>query len=218
MDPIRVLLVDDHAIVREGVCALLDLSPEVEVIGEAHHGREALEKVRELKPDVVLIDIMMPVMDGLECTRRLAGGNSNVKILVLTQYDSKEYVFPIIEAGAHGFLSKTTASSELLTAIRSVHQGNSFLSPSIARFFVDAYRSDGQVTAGQDPYEQLTGRERQVLKLLAEGYTAREIAEMLDLSIKTIDGYRTNLMRKLDLHNRVELVKYALRRGIITLD
>ncbi len=218
MDTIKVLLVDDHAIVREGMCALLDLSPEVDVVGEARDGREALQKVEELKPDVVLIDIMMPVMDGLECTRRLVERNSNVKILVLTQYDNKEYVFPIIEAGAHGFLSKTTASSELVTAIRSVHQGNSFLSPSIARFFVDAYRSDGEVAAGRDPYSSLTGRERQVLKLLAEGYTAREIAEMLDLSIKTIDGYRTNLMRKLDLHNRVELVKYALRRRIIALD
>ncbi len=217
MSTIRVLIVDDHAIVREGVCALLDLSPEVEVVGEAVNGRESLAKVRQLEPHVVLMDIAMPIMDGLEATRRLTQTHPNVKILVLTQYNDKEYVFPIIEAGAMGFLSKTAASSELLTAIRAVNKGNSFLSPSIARFLVDAYRSDGGTSRAHDAYDDLTKREREVLKLLAEGYTAREIAEMLGLSIKTIDGYRSNLMGKLDLHNRVELVKYALRKGITTL-
>lgn len=217
MNAIKVLIIDDHAIVREGVSALLELSPEVEVVGEAVNGREALTKVRQLQPHVVLMDIAMPVMDGLEATRRITESHPDVKILVLTQYNDKEYVFPIIEAGALGFLSKTAASSELLTAIRAVSRGNSFLSPSIARFLVDAYRSDGGSARGRDPYDDLTRRERQVLKLLAEGYTAREIAEMLGLSIKTIDGYRSNLMGKLDLHNRVELVKYALRKGITTL-
>ncbi len=217
MEAIRVMIVDDHAIVREGVRALLDLSPEVKVVGEADNGREALQKMVQLQPDVVLMDIMMPVMDGLEATRRLTDDHPDIKVLVLTQYDEKEYVFPIIEAGAHGFMSKTAASSQLVSAIRSVHRGDSFLSPSIARFFVDAYHS-GSSGKINDPYQQLTAREQQVLKMLAEGYTGREIAGMLDLSAKTIDGYRTNLMRKLDLHNRVELVKYALRRGIIKLD
>lgn len=217
MSAIKVLIVDDHSIVREGVCALLELSPEVEVVGEAVNGREALTKVRELEPDVVLMDIAMPVMDGLEATRRIVDSHPDVKILVLTQYNDKEYVFPIIEAGALGFLSKTAASSELITAIRAVSRGNSYLSPSIARFLVDAYRSEGGVSRSHDPYDDLTRREREVLKLLAEGYTAREIAEMLNLSIKTIDGYRSNLMGKLDLRNRVELVKYALRKGVTTL-
>lgn len=217
MDSIRVMVVDDHAIVRDGVRALLDLSPEVKVVGEAHNGREALQKVGHAEPDVILMDIMMPVMDGLEATRRLTNDHPRLKVLVLTQYDEKEYVFPIIEAGAHGFLSKTEASSQLVAAIRSVHQGDSFLSPSIARFFVDAYHSRDSGESN-DPYQQLTAREQQVLKMLAEGHTAPEIADMLDLSVKTIDGYRSNLMRKLDLHNRVELVKYALRRGIIKLD
>ena len=217
MSTIKVLIVDDHAIVREGVSALLELSPEVEVVGEAVNGRQALTKVRELEPHVVLMDIAMPVMDGLEATRRLAESHPDVKILVLTQYSDREYVFPIIEAGALGFLSKTAASSELITAIRAVNMGDSFLSPHIARFLVDAYRSDDGHTRAPDSYDDLTRREREVLKLLAEGYTGREIAEMLGLSIKTIDGYRTNLMAKLDLHNRVELVKYALRKGITTL-
>jgi DNA-binding NarL/FixJ family response regulator len=215
MNKIRVLVVDDHTIVRDGICALLALAGDIEVVGEAENGSEAIEKVRELNPDIVLMDIAMPIMGGLESTRRICK-DSNTKILVLTQYDDKEYVFPAIEAGASGFISKVAASSELASGIRSVYKGDSYLSPSIARLLVEDFRSGGKQD-NLDPYNQLTPRERDVLKLVAEGYTTPQIADMLTVSPKTIEGHRTNLMAKLGIRNRVELVKYAVRKGIINI-
>jgi DNA-binding NarL/FixJ family response regulator len=217
MAKIRVLVTDDHAMVRDGVCALLALTGDIEAVGIATNGREALEMVRELTPDVVLMDIAMPIMDGVEATRRIHKEFPKVKVLALTQYDDKAYVFPVIEAGASGFISKTAASSELVAGIRSVHRGDSFLSPSVARFLVEDYQQIASMKGSQDPYEQLTNREREVLKLVAEGHTTQEIAAMLVLSPKTVERHKTNLMSKLDIHNRTELVKYALRKGIITV-
>jgi len=214
---IRVLVVDDHTIVRDGICALLRLAGDIEVVGEAANGREALEMAKKLMPDVVLMDIAMPNMDGLEATRRIRKEFPKVKVLVLTQYDDKEYVFPVIEAGASGFISKTAASSELVSGIRSVYRGDSFLSPSAARILVEDYQQEASIRKEQDPYKQLTDREREILKLLAEGYTTRKIADMLVISVKTVEGHKTNLMSKLDIHNRTDLVKYALRKGIITV-
>jgi len=208
---------DDHAMVRDGICALLALTGDIEAVGIATNGREALETVRELTPDVVLMDIAMPIMDGVEATRRIHKEFPKVKILALTQYDDKAYVFPVIEAGASGFISKTAASSELVAGIRSVHRGDSFLSPSVARFLIEDYQQIATMKGSQDPYEQLTNREREVLKLVAEGHTTQEIAAMLVLSPKTVERHKTNLMSKLDIHNRTELVKYALRKGIITI-
>ena len=215
MTKIRVLVTDDHAMVRDGICALLALTGDIEAIGIAANGREALDMVRELMPDVVLMDIAMPIMDGLEATRRIHKEFPKVKILALTQYDERAYVFPVIEAGASGFISKTAASSELVAGIRSVHRGDSFLSPSVARFLVEDYQQIASMKGSQDPYEQLTNREREVLKLAAEGHTTQEIAAMLVLSPKTVERHRTNLMSKLDIHNRTELVKFALRKSII---
>ena len=217
MPKIRVLVVDDHTIVRDGICALLRLAGDIEVVGEAANGREALEMAKKLMPDVVLMDIAMPNMDGLEATRRIRKEFPKVKVLVLTQYDAKEYVFPVIEAGASGFISKTAASSELVSGIRSVYRGDSFLSPSAARILVEDYQQEASIRKEQDPYKQLTDREREILKLLAEGYTTRKIADMLVISVKTVEGHKTNLMSKLDIHNRTDLVKYALRKGIITV-
>ena len=214
---IRVLVVDDHTIVRDGICALLRLAGDIEVVGEAANGREALEKVRKLMPDVMLIDIAMPNMNGLEATRHIRKEFPRVKVLVLTQYDDKEHVFWAIEAGATGFISKTAASSELVSGIRSVYRGDSFLSPSAARILVEDYQQEASIRKEQDPYKQLTDREREILKLLAEGYNTREIANMLVISTKTVEGHKTNLMSKLDIHNRTDLVKYALRKGIITV-
>ena len=216
MQRIRVLVVDDHTIVRDGICALLALAGDIEVVGEAANGSEALKMVKELEPDVVLMDIAMPIMDGLEATRRICKEFPRMRVLVLTQYDDKEYVFPVIEAGASGFISKVAASSELASGIRSVFQGDSYLSPSVAKLLIEDYRhGGGRVT--RDPYKQLTDRERDVLKLMAEGHTTQEIADMLVVSPKTVEGHKTNLMAKLDIHNRTELVKYALRKGIITI-
>ena len=210
-------MTDDHAIVRDGICALLALTGDIEAVGVATNGREALEMVAKLSPDIVLMDIVMPLMDGLEATRRIHKGFPGIKVIVLTQYEDREYVFPVIEAGASGFISKVAASSELTSAIRSVHRGDSFLSPSIARLLVDDYRQLARVEKSKDTFEQLTDREREILKLLVEGHSTPEIARMLVLSPKTVERHKTNLMAKLDIHNRLDLFKYALRKGIIVV-
>jgi len=217
MQKIRVLVVDDHAILRDGISALLALAADIEVIGEAENGREAIDRARQLAPDVVLMDIAMPAMDGLEATRRIHKEFPQMKVLTLTQYDDREHLLSLLEAGAEGFISKTAASSDLASAIRSVYQGDSFLSPSVAKLLLKHYRQGARAGKGQDPYDQLTDREREVLKLLAEGHTSREIADTLVISPKTVEGHRTNVMAKLDIHNRTDLVKYALRKGIITI-
>ena len=217
MGKIRVLLVDDHTIVREGISTLLELSPEIEVVGEAANGQEALELVAEFEPDVVLMDLAMPVMGGLEATRNICREFPEIGVLILTQYEDKEHVFAILEAGAHGFLNKSAASSELISAIRSVYRGESHLSPSATKYLVDGYRLETNIKKRRDPYEQLTAREREVLRLLAEGHTAREVADMLVISPKTVDSHRTRFMAKLDLRNRAELIKYALRKKIISM-
>ena len=216
MKKIRVLVVDDHTIVRDGICALLDIAGDIEVVGQAANGGEALKMVKEQMPDVVLMDVAMPIMDGLEATRRIHREFPGIKVLILTQYDDKEYVFPVIEAGAAGFISKLAVSSELTSGIRSVYHGGSYLSPSVAKFLVEDYQR-GDKRFSQDPYEQLTDRERDVLKLIAEGHAGREIAAMLVISPKTVEGHKTSLMAKLGIHNRTELVKYALRKGIINI-
>jgi DNA-binding NarL/FixJ family response regulator len=217
MTKIGVLITDDHAIVRDGICALLALTGDIEAVGEATNGREALEMVKKLAPDVVLMDIAMPLMNGLEATRRIHKEFPQTKVIVLTQYEDREYVLPVIEAGAGGFVSKTAASSELTSAIRSVYRGDSFLSPSVARLLVEDYREMAKVGKSQDTSEQLTNREREILKLLAEGHSTREIARILVISPKTVERHKTNLMAKLDIHNRLDLFKYALRKGIITV-
>jgi len=217
MAKIRVLVTDDHAIVRDGICALLALTGDIEAVGVATNGREALETVAKLSPDIVLIDIVMPLMGGLEATRRIRKRFPGVKVIVLTQYEDREYVLPVIEAGASGFISKIAASSELTSAIRSVYRGDSFLSPSIARLLVDDYRELARAGKNKDTFEQLTAREREILKLLVEGHSTHEIARMLVVSPKTVERHKTNLMAKLDIHNRLDLFKYALRKGIVTV-
>jgi DNA-binding NarL/FixJ family response regulator len=217
MQKIRVLVVDDHTIVRDGICALLSLAGDLDIVGEATNGSDALEKVGELQPDVVLMDISMPVMGGLEATRRICKDFPKTKVLVLTQYDDKEYFFPVIESGASGFISKAAASSELAAGIRSVFRGDSYLSPSVTRLLVENYQQEASQRSSQDPYKQLTRREREVFKLLAEGHSTQEIADILVITPKTVDGHKTNLMAKLGVHNRIDLVKYALRKGIINI-
>jgi DNA-binding NarL/FixJ family response regulator len=217
MQKIRVLVVDDHTIVRDGICALLSLAGDLEVVGEATNGSEALKRVGELLPDVVLMDISMPVMGGLEATRRICKDFPNTKVLVLTQYDDKEYFFPVIESGASGFISKAAASSELAAGIRSVYRGDSYLSPSVTKLLVENYQHTAVKRSSQDPYKQLTRREREVFKLLAEGHNTQEIADILVITPKTVDGHKTNLMAKLGVHNRIDLVKYALRKGVINI-
>jgi len=214
---IRVLIVDDHTLVRDGVRALLALSADIEVVGEASDGREALEKTRELMPDVVLMDLAMPIMGGLEATRRIHKEFPETKVLALTQYDDSEYVVPVIEAGARGYVTKMAAFSELATAIQAVYNGESYLSPSAAAALVEEFQQKTPVEGEKDPYDRLTDREREVLKLIVEGHTAREIAEMLVVSPKTVEFYKTSLMNKLNIHNKTDLIKFAIRKALITL-
>lgn len=217
MAKIRVLVVDDHTIVRDGISSLLAMAGDMEVVGEASNGREALEQTDKLRPDVVLMDISMPIMGGVEAIRRMRREFPEVKALVLTQYDDKEYVFPIIEAGASGFISKTAASSQLVSGIRAVYAGESYLSPSVARFFVEDYQQIALTKDMADPYEHLTDRERDVLKLVVEGYTTQQIAEMLTITPKTTEAHKTSIMNKLGIHSKLELMKFALRRGIVNI-
>ena len=214
MRKIKVLIVDDHALMRDGISALLNVNEDIEVIGEASEGKEAIKKMGELKPDVVVMDIAMPNMDGMEATRQIVKANKDMKVLILTQHENKEYVLSAIKAGASGFVPKKALGSELVSAIRSVYRGDSFLHPSVATALIEDYRRH----TGMDPFDKLTTRERDILRHIAEGHTSQEIANMLVISLKTVLGYRTKIMEKLDIHNRTELIKFAMRKGLISLD
>lgn len=217
MQQIKVLIVDDHTLVRDGIRALLALVADIRVVGEAANGKEALEKVKRLAPDVVLMDLAMPIMSGLEATRRIRKRFPRTKVLALTQYEDREYIIPTIEAGARGFISKTAAFSELASAIQAVYQGGSFLSPMAAAAVVEECQQKVAVEGEKDSYQHLTDREREMLKLVAEGYTAKEIADMLVISLRTVETHKTNLMKKLNIHNKADLIRFAIRKGIITV-
>ena len=213
MTKIRVLLADDHAVLRAGIRALLDMQVDIEVVGEAGDGYQAVARVRELQPDIVLMDVGMPGLDGMAATRQIKADYPNTRVLILTQHENKEYVRPALKIGASGYVLKRAEGDELLTAIRAVYAGGTFLDPSIAGFLADdARREPG---APSDPFDSLTDREREVLILLAQGKTYQQIAETLFISSKTVDYHRTNLMRKLNLANRAELTRFALQRGLI---
>ena len=218
MQKVRVLVVDDHSVVRAGVRMLVDAQPDMEVVGEAAEGEEAVAKVGELMPDVVLMDIHMPGVNGLQATRQIKKRFPQVCVLALTMYDNEEYFFEMLSAGGSGYVLKNAAPSELVSAIRAVHKGGSYLYPTVARALVDDYL--GRVAAGDErtTYNVLTNREKGVLKLIAQGHTNRDMAELLHLSIKTVETHRANIMQKLGLHSRTELVKYALRKGLVDIE
>jgi DNA-binding NarL/FixJ family response regulator len=213
-----VLIVDDHTILREGVRALLAGEPEIVVVGEAADGQEAVDKVDKLLPDIVLMDMVMPRMNGLEATARIKQRHDDVKVLILSMYDDDEYVQQVIQAGASGYVLKGMAADDLILAIREVYAGSSFLNPAIAAKLIEDYVRRVRGDEGDGGEEPLTAREREVLKLIAEGNTNQEIADVLCLSRKTVESHRANIMRKLDLHDVTELVKYSLRTGLIRLD
>lgn len=217
MRQIKVLIVDDHTLVRDGIRALLALATDIEVVGEAANGKEALEKVKQLVPDIVLMDLAMPIMGGLDATRRIRKEFPSTKVLALTQYDDSDYVIPVIEAGARGFITKMAAFAELASAIQAVYRGNSYLSPSAAAALVAECQQKPNAEGGKDPYDQLTDREKEVFKLVVEGHTAREIADILVVSPKTVEWYKTSLMNKLNIRNKTDLIKYAIRKQVITL-
>jgi DNA-binding NarL/FixJ family response regulator len=217
MDKIKVLIADDHTLVREGIRSLLNNCQDIEVIGDATDGRQAIEKTRQLHPDIVLMDIAMPGLGGLEATLEIRSEFPAVKVLVMTQYDNREYVYRFLKAGASGYILKKAASLDLISAIRAVYQGGSFLYPEVAQTVIDGYLGKKPPDLESDPYENLTDREKQVLKLIAEGYSNKQIADLLCVSVKTVMGHRTHVMEKLMLHSRTELVKFAIRKGIIEL-
>ncbi len=209
--PIRVLLVDDHEMVREGITALLARRKDIEVVGQAANGKEALQQVAALGPDVVLMDIAMPVMDGLQATTEIAKAFPASRVLVLTQYDSREYVFPLLRAGAAGYILKRARANELVEAIRAVHNDGAFLPPPMIHAVVSGI-AQAQSAENDSP---LTEREREVVRMVAEGLSSREIAERLSISVKTVDTHRANIMEKLGVHNAAELIKYAIRKGMV---
>ncbi len=210
--PIRVLVVDDHAIVREGICALLARREDMQVVGEAADGKHAIEAVLRLKPDVVLMDIAMPGMNGLDATREIHARSPLTRILVLTQHENKEYILPLLHAGAVGYITKDARANELTTAIRTVYEHGAYLQPSITSALVNALAESAKAS---QPSPMLTDREIQIVQLIAEGLINREIADRLGISVKTVDTHRSNIMEKLGVHNTAELIKYAIRAGIV---
>lgn len=216
MTKIRVLLADDHAVVRDGLCALLDESKDIQVVDVAADGLETVLKAREIKPDIVVMDISMPHLSGIEATRRVLKDSPECRVLILSRHGDTEHVLDAIWAGASGYLLKRDAGADLAEGIRAVYTWGAVLHPMAAKAIVDAYRHC-ECVQRSDTYERLTDREREILILVAEGHTNQQIAEMLHVSPKTVDGHRTNLMSKLDLHDRTEVVKYALRNQLIEL-
>ena len=211
-----MLICDDHNIIRDGISSLLSLSPNIEVVGEACDGVETLEKVEETLPDVVLLDLSMPRMSGIDVTQKINKDFPKCAVLALTQYSTREHIMHVIEAGARGFLAKTTASTELLDAIEAVYRGESYLSPCAAAVLVDEWQHMPH-PANQEPLDLLTNREKEVLNLVVEGHTAKNIAKMLYISPKTVEWHKRSLMKKLNIHKKTDLIKFAIANSIITL-
>jgi two-component system response regulator NreC len=214
MHKIRILLVDDHSLMRTGVRMVLQAEPDLEVIAEAESGDEGVRKAVELRPNVVLMDLSMPGMGGLEATRRITAAETGARVLVLTMHAEEEYLLPVLDAGGSGYVTKHSADTDLVDAVRVVARGDVFLYPSAATVLTRSLRAPRHPVA-DDPAELLSPREREVLTLTAGGYSSTEIGEQLHLSHKTVETYRQRLMDKLNLHHRSELVRFALSRGML---
>jgi DNA-binding NarL/FixJ family response regulator len=216
MTTLRVLIAEDHTILRDGLRALLAQAPDLQVVGEAGDGREAMRCANELQPDIVLMDLSMPNVNGTEAIRAIKRRLPQTKIIALTGHKSEEYVRATLEAGADGYVLKDDTHSDLLLAIRSAVRNGTYLSPGISRNVVQGYLKGDSEAAPRTSWDKLTHRERGIIKLIAEGYKNREIAEYLSLSPKTVEKHRSNLMRKLDLHNASAITAYAMENGLMT--
>jgi DNA-binding NarL/FixJ family response regulator len=210
MKRIRILLADDHAVVRQGFKMILDAQPDMEIVGEAGNGREAVDLAEQLRPDVVVMDVAMPELNGIEATRRLASSVPHARVVALSMHKDSVYVREILRAGARGYLLKDSGAADLVAAIHAVASGESYLSPAVSNAVLDDYRR--HVT---NPIDLLTSREREVLQLLAEGKTNKEIAGLLNLSVYTVEAHRGRIMEKLNLHSINDLVRFAVRNGLI---
>jgi len=217
MKKIRVLLAEDHTIVRQGIAALLRTESDMEVVGEASNGIEAIELAKKLVPDVVLMDIGMRHLNGLEATREIKRLFPSMKILVLTMHDNEEWIFQILRAGASGYLIKDLAMTDLITALRAVYHGDSYLSPSISKMVIEEYIRKAEMGEKKGIEDLLSGREREILQLIAEGNSIPQISNLLCISKKTVEAHKTHIMEKLNIHDKVGLIKYAIRSGLTKL-
>jgi len=199
---------------RDGIRSLLSDYDDIEIVGEAADGKEAYDKVSESYPDIVIMDIGMAGMDGLEATRRIRKKVPGVKVLILSQHENREYLISAIKAGVSGYIPKKALAVDLIKAVRSIHEGNSYLYPSATSVLIQDYLDQ----VDEEPFDLLTSREREVLKLIADGYTSRQIADQLYLSLKTVLGHRTRIMDKLEIHNKADLIKYAISKGLVAID
>jgi two-component system response regulator NreC len=217
MPKIRILLADDHTLFRQGVKTLINAETDMEVVGEAANGGDTVEKATELRPDVTLMDIGMPGFSSFEATRQIRKNRPETKVLFLTMYDDEDYLVEGMEAGGNGYVLKDSPAQQMLAAVRDVHRGGSFLSPRMLSQLVDDFRSRIKSATRLPRFATLTPREKQVLKMLAEGSSVKEIACELNLSVKTVEAHKFNLMRKLDIHNKAHLVQYAIQKKIIRI-
>jgi len=217
MSKIRVFLTDDHTLFRQGLRTLLAAEPDLEIAGEAANASDAVAMTRQVRPDVVLMDIGMAGMSSFEATRQIRKERPETRVVFLSMYDDEDYLSECVEMGASGYILKDSPADQLLTAIREVHRGGSYLSPRLLTRLVDDFRTQGHGVARQPRFGTLTKREREILKMLAEGKSVKEIAASFDLSVKTVEAHKFNLMRKLDIHNKAQLVQYAIQKKIIRL-
>lgn len=216
MSSVRIVIADDHTILRKGLQLLLEREPEFKVVGEAGHGREAIDSVARLNPDIVIMDIGMPLLNGIEATKRINASHPNVAVIILSVHSDESYILRALKAGARGYLLKDSAETDLIQAIHAVVAGKAYFSPVVSKILADDYLRQVSLQGAEDAYDLLTPRERELLQLIAELKPTREIAELMGVSSHTVDTHRGNLMQKLNLHSIPELILYAVRKGIIS--
>jgi len=212
----RIVIAEDHTILREGLRALLSSQENLEVVGEAGDGREAIRQVEELTPDLILMDLSMPKMNGVEAIREIRRRVPETRILALTVHKAEEFILEVLQSGADGYIPKDASSTELMMAIKSILMGKRYLSPSVSNIVIEGYLESRRTSEAFTPWDKLTKREREILKLIAEGHKNKDIADYLCISVKTVEKHRANLMKKLDLHSAAALTAYAMERGLVT--